>query len=168
MLLWFLSKVFISVAAVALIALTISFFMMEREVYADIELQNTVDIIGDTINEVSSIHGNVTVTITFDKDVEGVFLPTKIMGKPYEITVYRDIVVLTRDTTQVSSRFISSVHCWKPSPTEKLEWTSMELMEQDLSNYYLELSSGQDLFVEQRLLLVDGEYQYHTFVYPAY
>ncbi|MEM3444468.1 MAG: hypothetical protein QW115_00665 [Thermoplasmata archaeon] len=161
------SKVVVTATVLILIAVAVGFFMNQRETnYTYSEMNNVVNVIGNGVNDMLSIQADANLTFTYDtKALYGTHLPSMINGKPFTLEFTKDQVVLRRENSAVSFKFAAKIHLWKwtilsPEPTKS------DIYIQDTNHPSLTLNSGKDFIVETKRLLVDGEYQYHTFLYP--
>lgn len=160
------SKVVVTATVLILIAVAVGFFLHQRETnYTYAEMNNVVNVIGNGVNDMLSIQANATLTFTYDsKAPYGIHLPGLINGKPYKLEFTKDQVVLRRANSAVSFKFAAKIHLWHWNilPAEP---TKEDINSQDEAHPMLELDSGKDFIVDTKRLLVDGEYQYHTFLY---
>ncbi|MEM3395708.1 MAG: hypothetical protein QW620_07675 [Thermoplasmata archaeon] len=160
------SKVVVTATVLILISVAVGFFLNQRETnYTYTEMNNVVNVIGNGVNDMISIQADANMTFTYDtKAPFGTHLPGLINGKAYKLEFTKDQVVLRRENAAVSFKFAAKIHLWKwtiltPEPTKS------DIYIQDTNHPSLTLDSGKDFIVETKRLLVDGEYQYHTFLY---
>ncbi|MGC8913340.1 MAG: hypothetical protein ACP5JR_04255 [Thermoplasmata archaeon] len=161
------SKVVVTATVLILIAIATGFFLNQRETnYTYVEMNNVVNVVGNGVNDMISMQGESILTFTYNKDRLGTHLPGLINGKPFKLEFTKDQVVLRRENSAVTFKFAAKIHLWKWTLTGT-ETTKAEIFNQDTQHPSLTLDSGHDFLVETKKLLVDGEYQYHVFLYEG-
>jgi hypothetical protein len=162
---WTLSKIICSMFAIALIGFAAAFFATQQSAYDDAHLQRIADLIGEKVDEISNINGNTTLLITYNKSKTGVHLTRWIGGKSYELEFGVNLLVVrSYKGTTGTARFASKVHLWTPNILQ-FNTTHYDIIQQDRNAMYKVFKSGEDFVIETRYFCVDGEYQYHTFIY---
>ena len=167
---WLSSKVAMSVAALIIVASMVAFFSMQRESMHQLEFQNIADTIAKTVNDVSASTASFKKNITFNKDKSGArYIPATFYGKTYLIIFYLDSVDIKQGGLKARASFSKKVHLYNPSTLNNSYLVSKsELRWRDSGNLTMTLTSGQsDICLEQKTLCVDGETEFHTFVYLA-
>ncbi len=168
---WAISKTAMSMAAVALILLSIFFFsdLMKENQIADTLMQDIADQIAERTDQVSTFEGVMKHNITFQDspDARGLVLPIRLDDENYRITFTRGGVTVSHHSETRSSPFTDQVHLFDPEILSGSEITSREIEDLDRTNYLLEIESGTDLVVENVGMIVDGEYVYLTFLYEV-
>jgi hypothetical protein len=161
------SKVVVTATVLILVVVSIGFFMNQRETnYTYSEMNNVVSVVGNGVNDMISLQCDGILTFTYNKDRLGTHLPGLINGKPFKLEFTKDQVVIRRDNAAASFKFAAKIHLWKWTLTGT-ETTKNDIYIQDTNHPSLTLDSGHDFLVETKKLLVDGEYQYHVFLYEG-
>jgi hypothetical protein len=161
---WYFSKIVMSIIAVALMLLCIGFFVVHKENYDVLGLQDIADRIACSVNELNGIYADVRINMTFDPQRPGTYLQPEVGGKPYIIEIGCTMVIIRQGSSAVTSRFVYDIHLW--NPYAEPEWTQEEIDTLDSENRLMEpIFSGNDFILERKSIVVDGELQYHTFIY---
>jgi hypothetical protein len=156
------SKIAMMMAAIIILTSVLAVFTMIREDAEDLKLRNTADSISDTISNINSINGETKEIITFDKDMEGIYLEPEIDGKEYEIKIYQNRVMVRQDDDIFIEKFVGKIHLWEPEDTT---YDQNEIQDQDEENHKLSFLSHENLIIDRRLIELEGENGYMTFVY---
>jgi len=168
---WAISKTVMSMAAVALILLSIFFFsdLMKENQIADTVMQDIADQISERTDQVATFDGVIKHNITFQDspDARGLVLPVHLDDENYRIIFTRGGVTVSHHSETRSSRFTDQVHLFDPEILSGSEITSQEMEDLDRTHYLLEIESGTDMVVENVGKIVDGQYVYLTFLYEV-
>jgi hypothetical protein len=156
------SRIAMMVAAVIILTSVLAVFTMIREDGRELELRNTADTISGSINEINSINGETREFITFRKGKEGVYLEPEINGKSYGITLTRNKVMIRQDDIVFIEDLMGSIHLWEP---EKTSYDLAEIEEKDRGNPQMNLNAHDDYIIEKKMINLQGENGYMTFVY---
>jgi hypothetical protein len=156
------SKIAMMIAAVIILTAVLGIFTMQREDAKDLELRNIADKISQTVNGLNTVLGETKETITFTKGEDGVFLNPKVDGKTYEILITRYEVIVKHKGKNFLSDFTVNIHLWEP---ENIAYNLTHLQRKDEENTELEFISGTDFEIQRKLIEIDGEKGYMTFVY---
>ena len=160
---WVMSKIAMSVAAVILILLGVGYIESQRESLERVELQNTARGLADLVNELAGTNSNITIIVSPGGDQSSGHLPATIAGEAYAITIMPQLVAIGKDGVRRTAEFSEIVHPWHPSATV---FTDEALDQQDTAATPLELKSGTKIYIKRQMITVDGEHQWHTFIYP--
>jgi hypothetical protein len=155
------SKIAMMVAAIVILTSVLGIFSMQREDTKELELRNITDKITVTINNMNTIMGETKEIITFKEGEDGIFLKPKVDGKTYEITITRYEVIVRQDAKTFLRNFIEDIHLWVP---EKTEYNSTQIQDINKENMKLDFISGADFVIQRKLIEIDGEKGYMTFV----
>jgi hypothetical protein len=128
----------------------------------DLKLRNCADTISSSINSMNSINGETRELITFQKGKEGIYLEPEVDGRGYEIRITRYKVMIKQEDNVFIEQFITAVHLWEP---EKTAYDLMEFQDNDDRNPQLNIISKEDIVIERKLINLQGENGYMTFVY---
>lgn len=156
------SKMAMMIAAIIILTSVLAVFTMMREDANDLKLRNCADTISSSINSMNSINGETRELITFQKGKEGIYLEPEVDGRGYEIRITRYKVMIKQEDNVFIEQFITAVHLWEP---EKTAYDLMEFQDNDDRNPQLNIISKEDIVIERKLINLQGENGYMTFVY---
>ena len=71
-------------------------------------------------------------------------------------------VVITQNEKRVSSSLVCAIHLWHPQSNT---YNTSQIQEKDAEYNALEFLSGEDFQIQRKLLEIDKENEYSTFVY---
>jgi len=158
---WLASKVAMTAAALLVLASIVTFFSIQREDVVWRELQNAADKIADLVNEAGEVEGETVFVVSFGSQGSSV-LRGEIQGKKYSITFYRTYVLLEQEDRRAKGNLIYAIHLLKPDSTN---YTAYEIDSRDQQHWHLTFLSGQEFFVERKLIDVNDIVSYETFLY---
>jgi hypothetical protein len=156
------SKIVMMIAAIIILTSVLGIFAMQREDAKELELRNITDKISGTVNNINTVLGETKETITFTKGEDGIFLNPKVEGKTYEIIITRYEVIVKQEGKIFLSDFVVNIHLWEP---ENIAYNLTHLQNKDEENTKLDFTSGEDFIIHRKLIEIDGEKGYTTFVY---
>lgn len=156
------TKIAMMVAAAIILISVFGIFSMQREDAKELDLKNISHEISGAINNVNTIIGETRETVTFEEGEEGIYLKPRIEGKAYEIILTRYEVVIRQDDKTFLINLIEDIHLWFP---ERGIYTSSEIMDLDKEYWKLAFISGENFIIQRKLIEIDGEKGYMTFVY---
>lgn len=163
---WFTSKFVMMIAVFILIVSVIGFFAIQKTNLENMELQNIANTIASSVNSVSNMNSATSLLVTFNSSKQGVYLKSQVSGKGYNIKLTPNMVMLTIGSNTVTAKFNKHIHIWDPG--NLIETNQTNLVNNDTANMWLSFQSGQDFIIEQRLLSVSYNEEYHTFIYRAH
>jgi hypothetical protein len=156
------SKIAMMVAAIIILTTVLGIFTMQREDAKGLELKNIAEKISNSINSINSINGETQESLTFQKEEEGIFLEPEIDGKGYDIILTQNKVLIRQNDHVFIENFVTPIHVWDP---EKTAYNSTQILNKDKENTRLEFTSGEDFVILRKMVELDGEKGYMTFVY---
>jgi hypothetical protein len=156
------SKLAMMIAAIIILTSVLGIFSMQREDAKDLELRNIVEEISQTINNLNTVSGETKETMTFRTGEQGIYLTPNVDGKPYEIVITQYEVIVKQEGKIFLRDFVMSIHLWEP---ENIMYNLSLLQNRDEENSQLEFVSGEDFVIHRKLMEMDGEKGYMTFVY---
>ena len=156
------SKIAMMIAAIIILVSVLGIFTMIREDGKDLELRDVTDTISKSINNINSINGETNELITFQKGRDGIYLHPEIDGKSYEIILTQKKVMVRQGEEVFIEEFLTPVHLWKPV---RNVYNLTEIQDMDEGNPQLNLMSEEDIVIERKLINIQGENGYMTFVY---
>lgn len=156
------SKIAMMIAAVIILTSVLGIFSMQREDAKELELRNVADRISGAVNNLNTVLGETSEVITFTKGEDGIFLNPKIDGKTYEIIITQNEVVVKQEGKNFLREFVVNIHTWEP---ENMLYNLTQLQYKDEENTKLDFRSGEDFIIQRKLIEIDGEKEYMTFVY---
>lgn len=156
------SKMAMMIAAIIILTSALGIYALQREQTKDLELNNIADKIAGAIENINTLQGETKVNVTFDIGKEGIYIDPTVNGKDYEILISQYKIMITQMERRAISNFVTQIHLWPPlSNTYNLT----EIENIDDSNRTLEFLSGDDFKIQRKLLEINGENEYRTFVY---
>ncbi|GEM_PF-2359845 len=168
---WALSKVFISIFTMGIVVFSIFVFSAARDDLGETQLENISKEISSRVNELSNTYSNSSVYFTFRENASAIELPSDMDGDEYDIRISSDSVTVQMDgklaSSDIRAEDASRVHLWHP---DKINYTTnqTELEELDNENRFLDVVSGEGFRVVRTELIVNGEIEYHTFIFEDY
>jgi hypothetical protein len=150
------------IAAIVILTSVIGIFAYQREQVKDLELRNIADKISKAIDEYNTLLGESKVNVTFDREEDGIYVQPKVDGKNYDILITKYKVIISQGARRFYSNFAGSIHLWIPQGSS---YNHTEIQECDSEFKILQLVSGPNFKIERKLLEVDSEKEYGTFVY---
>ncbi len=172
---WTLSKAFISIFTAGLILFAATVFSIQMGKVHEQHLDSVASKIASKVNELAGSRSNTSFNFTYSgvdgqstgESGEGIILPYKIADSRYylrfsstSVTVY----LKGEDAEYESASFRHTIHVWDPDNVSYMT-TEEELKNKDMDNINMTLPSGPNFTVTHCELLVEGEIQYHTFLY---
>ncbi len=156
------SKIAMMMAAIIILTSILAVFTLVREDADDLRLRNHAETISDAISNMNAINGETKEIITFQKGVDGIYLKPEIDGNEYEIKIYQNRVMVRNEDASFIEKFMGQVHLWEPEGTA---YDPNEIQDKDKENLQLSFISNEDIVIDRRLIEVEGENGYMTFVY---
>lgn len=150
------------IAAIIILVSVLGIYAFQREQAKDLELNNIADRISGTIDNFNSLSGESKINVTFERGKEGTYVKPTVNGERYEIVITRIKVFVTLEERRAVSNLIAPIHLWAPQSNIYNQW---QIEENDGDHKILEFMSGEDFKVERKLLEIDQENEYRTFVY---
>jgi len=129
------------------------------------ELQDYADAIAKRVNEISQLDIDTKSIIDFNDTASGQHIKSTYRDRTYEIKITIDLVSLRQDSLMVTSHFVNHCHLYSPSEFSSIYTNKTEFVNLDKQHFEINFLSGIDFVVEQKLLVVDGNSEYHTFIY---
>lgn len=154
-----------SIAVVIMVASVVGFFSIMKGQYDSRQLQDYADAMTKRVNEVSRLDIDTKSVIDFDENATGQNIKSTYRDRSYEVKITIDMVSLRQDTLMVTSHFSKHCHLFLPSDLSSMYTNKTELSELDKGHLEINFVSGSDFIVEQKRLVVEGNSEYHTFVY---
>ncbi len=165
---WALSKVIVSIFTMSLVIFSIFVFSTARDNIEENKLKSIANEISARVNELSNTHSNSSVYFTFRENASAITLPVEVDGDYYDIRITSTDVNLEANGKIASSDFTAEntdrVHLWNPDNIDYVT-NETELESLDEENRFLDLVSGEGFRVVRSQLIVNGEIQYHTFIF---
>ncbi len=164
---WTLSKAFISIFTAGLILLAATQFGIFMDRAHQQHLDSVASRIASKVNELAGSRSNTSFNFTYSENYKGVKLPKKIGESVYYLRFTSTSVTVYLNGSQgeyESAPFRHRIHVWNPDSIGYMT-TEDELRNKDLDNINMTLPSGPNFTVTHCELLVEGETQYHTFLY---
>ncbi len=156
------SKMAMMIAAIIILTSALGIYALQREQTKDLELNNIADKIAGAIENINTLQGETKVNVTFDIGKEGIYIDPMVNGKDYEILISQYKIMITQEERRAISNFVIQIHLWPPL-SNAYNLTEIEYI--DESNRTLEFLSGEDFKIQRKLLEINGENEYRTFVY---
>lgn len=160
---WVMSKVAMSIAAVVLILTGVGYIESQHDALTRTQLGAVARELADLVDELEGLDANVSVRLGPRTATAVGRLPSTVADTEYTITVAQHTVLLAMGSLRVAETFIGNVHLWRP---DAREYTQATLDSKDGAVPTLEVPSGTRLVLARTQLVVDGEYQWHTYLYP--
>ncbi|MEF8874177.1 MAG: hypothetical protein V5A88_05845 [Candidatus Thermoplasmatota archaeon] len=165
---WALSKIIVSIFTMFLVIFSVFVFSVARDDIEETKLKSISNEISSKVNELSNTHSNSSVYFTFRENASAVTLPSEVDGEKYDIRISSTDVNLEADGKIASSDFTAEdskrVHLWDPDNIDYVT-NETELNDLDDENRFVDLVSGEGFRVVRSELIVNGEIQYHTFIF---
>ena len=156
------SKIAMMIAAIIILTSALGIYALQREQTKDLKLNNIADKIAGAIENINTLQGETKVNITFDKGKEGIYIDPTVNGKNYEILISQYKIMITQEERRAISNFVIQIHLWLPLSNA---YNLTEIEDIDESNRTLEFLSGEDFKIQRKLVEINGENEYRTFVY---
>jgi hypothetical protein len=160
---WLSSKFALFVASLLILASAFSIIGIQRRSIGDFELERIADDIASRVNSVALTNGQSSQIVEFDNGSEDDAFPTDVGGSAYTVNLTPTAVLVLQDEKRFMAKFVKSVHLWYPDMNFTYSFTIMEGL--DKTHRYLQLKSGTDFVVEQKLVRLEERNEYHTFIY---
>lgn len=160
---WLSSKFIMIVAAILILASTITLINVQRSSLEEFELKKIANKIADEVNSVGLCFAETKLIFNFDKNSDAQSLPNKIGRNGYSINFTRTSVIVTQNAKGFIAQFSVQVHTWNPNSVETGNEVIME--EMDEKNKYLAFGSSSKFVIEQKALIMEDGNEFHTFVY---
>ncbi len=160
---FFLSKITVSVLALSLIALAMGYFIIFDKGAYNTEASELANQIASRIDEIASQNMVEKIYFVYN-DSMGIHLPPKVGNDYYTLQISTRIVNIQMHNYGYSALIHSKIYTFNPKLLNGKK-VSTEMLQQ-LQHEHPLLTSHLDAFcVDQRYMLVDGLWQYVTFVY---
>ena len=159
---WVMSKIAMSVVAVILILLGVGYIESQRDSLEQLELRNTARGLADLVNELAGTNSNITIIVSPAGEHSSGYLPATIAGKAYTIQIMPQFVAIEQDGVRRTGQFSEIIHPWQPTTTV---FTNEDIDRQDTAATPLAFKSGVKVHSKRQMITVDGDHQWHTFVY---
>ncbi len=157
-----MTKATMIIAAMIILVSMLGFFQVQRNLMFGEEVQSIADQLAAWVNDISTLHAEVQVNITFDESLQGYVLPRVLSnGKPYDITFLQRGVVVSCDGISKSSVVFRPVHFWT---VEDASYSAADIDAMDAANAKLEIEAGEDVMLVRRCIEVGYSEEWATFV----
>lgn len=156
------SKLAMMIAAIVILTSVLGIYAYQREQAKDLELRNIADRISGAIDEYNTLLGESKVNVTFEREEDGIYVQPKVNGENYDILITKYKVIISQEARRFYSNFAGSIHLWIPQSDS---YNQTEIEDCDSEFKMLELVSGDTFKIERKLLEIDSEREYGTFVY---
>ncbi len=166
MLQFFLSKITVSFLALSLVALAIGYFIYFSDAAYETKAREITNLVASRIDEIAAQNMEVRVLFVYNNS-EGVKLPAKIGDQYYTLEIGTRAITLRlegRHTFGYASYIHTQIYPFNPALLKGKKVTSEMLYEYQMNHTPL-YSHTQAFYVENKYMLVDGLWQYVTFVY---
>ncbi len=160
---FFLSKVTVSILALTLIAMAIGYFVIFDKNAYDVEASQLANQIASRIDEIAAQNMEENIHFVYNGSM-GIHLPPRIGNEYYTLEISTRIVEVRMHNYGYAAYLHSTVYTFNPKLLEGKKVTSEMLHEYELKHPVL-VSHTDNFCVEQKYMLVDGLWQYVTFVY---
>ena len=163
---FFLSKITVSVLSLSLVALAIGYFLYFSDAAYEVKAKEVLNLITSRIDEISAQNMEVRVLFVYNNS-QGVQLPPKIGDQYYTLEIGTRAVVIRlsgRHTFGYASYLHDQVYPFNPHLLDGKKVTS-EMLHKYQMNHTPLISHTQAFYVERKYMLVEGLWQYVTFVY---
>ncbi|NPA75813.1 MAG: hypothetical protein GXO25_07025 [Euryarchaeota archaeon] len=160
---FFLSKVTVSILALSLIAIAIGYFVTFDNAAYQTEASELANQIASRIDEIAAQNMVEKVYFVYN-ETKGIHLPPRIGGQYYTLEIGTRIVNIRLRDFGYGAYIHSTVYTFNPDVFKGKKVTSQMLYNYELE-HPLMISHTQRFCVDQRYMLVDGLWQYVTFVY---
>jgi hypothetical protein len=150
------------IAAIVILTSVLGIYAYQRDQAKDLELRNIADKISGAIDEYNTLLGESKVNVTFHEGEDGIYIRPEVDGENYDILITKYKVIVSQKTRRFYSNFAGSIHLWIPQSNS---YNQTEIAECDSEFKMLELVSGDNFKIERKLLEIDIEREYATFVY---
>ncbi len=164
---WLTSKVAMSMAAAILIVVVLGFVYEQNRSYNTVGFQNIADEMANACNKVASSSCNLTHVITSKKGMpNSTYVSPTSGGTKYKVVVWRDAFEVRQAGVSARARISTVAHLWAPGGLYQTNTTRLKDADSRIDNdFQLQFDSGNELVIEQRLILVGGLHSYTTFIY---
>ena len=159
---WISTKVAMSLAALLLLAGSVSFFLAQQNQARNDALQSIADRAAAYFDEVSRSPGETATSISLGPGGT-LDLPGLAAGEVYSLTLYRQYVVAARGGERAFAILETPIHMWQPRARN---YTASEVADLDTLHPSLTLESGGTVIVSRRSLTIDGIPTLETFAFP--
>jgi hypothetical protein len=160
---FFLSKVTVSVIALTLIAMAIGYFVVFDKSAYDVEASQLANEVASRIDEIAAQNMVEKIYFMYNGSM-GIHLPAKIGNEYYTLQISTRIVSVRMHNYGYAAYLHSTVYTFNPKLLDGKKVTTEMLHEYQLK-YNMVISHTDNFCVEQKYMLVDGLWQYVTFVY---
>jgi len=160
---WLSSKFIMIVAAILILASTITLINIQRGSLEEFELKKIANRIASEVDSISQCFAETKLVFGFDSNSDAQSLPDKIGRDGYSINITRTAVIVTQNSKGFIAQFSDQVHPWNPNSVEIRDKATME--EMDENNNYLFFSSSSEFVIEHKALIMEDGNEFHTFVY---
>jgi hypothetical protein len=160
---WLSSKFALCVASILILASAFTIIGIQRRSVEDFELERIADDIASHVNSVALTNAQASLVVKFDEGDRDEAFPLEVGGNAYTVNLTKSAVQILQDEKRFLATFVESVHLWFPDVNFTYNVTVME--ELDQTHRYLQLESGTDFVVEQKLVRMEDGDEYHTFIY---
>ncbi len=160
----FMTKLFLSIAVIAIVTSLVGFFSLQLESFRLQELDATCDGIQLRVDEVSSVEGETRVLFTYGEVQAGeaVMLPHLVHGKGYFMDFCTTAILINQEDRWGRATFSHKVHLFYPGDVTDLTPTDLEALDGIFRT--VRFRSENDFLAERRYFVSSG---YQTFIYPS-
>lgn len=158
---WISNKVAMTLAALLLLAGSVSFFLAQQQEARHDALQSIADRAAAYLDEVSRRPGEMATSISLGPGGT-LELPALAAGDVYSFTLYRSYVVAARAGERAFATLHAPIHMWQPRAGA---YTALQVADLDTLHPSLTLESGGTVTVSRRSLDVDGTPTPGTFAF---
>jgi len=163
---WISTKVAMSLAALLLLAGSVSFFLAQQNEARHDALQSIADRAAAYLDEVSRSPGELATSISLGPGGT-LELPALAAGEAYVLTLYRSYVVAGFEGERAFAALDTPIHMWQPRAGS---YTAAQVADLDTLHPSLTLESGGTVsgtaILSRRSLVIDGTPTLETFAFP--
>ena len=160
---FFISKITVSVLALSLIALAIGYFLIFDSAAYDTKASEVADQVASRIDEISAQNMEMKILFVYN-NTQGVHLPPRIGSQYYTLEIGTRVVTIRLHDYGYAAYLHSTIYTYNPKILNGKKVTS-QMLYHDQLNHSLFISHTQAFYVQQKYMLVDGLWQYVTFIY---
>ncbi|MEF8873658.1 MAG: hypothetical protein V5A88_03180 [Candidatus Thermoplasmatota archaeon] len=164
---WLQSKIVLIAVAIILVSSVTTFFYYQIGELEEEELETRGEKFAQIITDMQdSDVDEMSQTVTFDEEREGIYLDPMVGGDPYTIEIKTGLLILKQDGMDSIESLGPNVHLWDPgrmNDTGRLPPNEGEWRDEMFSS--IELQAGERDLKLIMLNLYNGEtYENHIFI----
>ena len=163
------SKFALLVASVLVLTSALGLVSLQRDALEAQELENIVERISRTVDDMASAGANSRVSICFAQSNNATYavtLPLEVGGKEYSIEITKGFALVSQGSRAFSRKFSMEIHPWNPGAMANADRAYLDF--QDDSSERLSIAPSKSILdIESRTILVDGSYENEVFVHEG-